>query len=132
MPLNPQMALQPFEKWEIDFVGPIQPQGKTRARYIITATKYLTQWAEVQPMRDCTRMVAAKFLFEHVLTRFECPKIFMSDWGMHFLNETISALIEEFQVYHHKSTHYYPQANMTVEAFNKVLKNALTKVCNAQ
>lgn len=43
LPLNPQMTWQPFEKWVIDYVGPIQPQGKTRARYIITATEYLTR-----------------------------------------------------------------------------------------
>jgi len=46
MPLNPQIMLQPFEKWAIDFVGPIQPQGKIGARYIIITTKYLTRWAE--------------------------------------------------------------------------------------
>ena len=45
MPLNPQMTLKPFEKWAIDFVGPIQAQGKTCARYIITTTEYLTRWA---------------------------------------------------------------------------------------
>jgi hypothetical protein len=38
-----------------------------------------------------------KFIFEYVLTRFGCPKILMSDRGTHFLNETISALMEEFQ-----------------------------------
>ena len=47
LPLNPQIMLHPFEKWAIDFVGPIQPQGKkTGARYIITVTEYLTRWAE--------------------------------------------------------------------------------------
>ncbi len=68
MPLNPQMTLQPFEKWEIDFLGPIHPQVKTGARYIITVTEYLTRWAEVQPVKDCTGAIAAKFLFEYVLT----------------------------------------------------------------
>ena len=83
-------------------------------------------------MKDCTGTTAAKLLFEHVLTRFGCPKILMSDHGTHFLNETISVLVEEFHVYHQKSTPYHSQANGTVEAFNKVLENALTKVCNAQ
>ena len=132
MPLNPQMTLQPFEKWAIDFVGPIQPQGKMGARYIITTMEYLTCWVKVQPVKDCTGTTAANFLFENVLMRFGCPNILMSDHGTHFLNETISTLTEKFQVYHQKSTPYHPQANGIVEAFNKVLENTLTKVCNAQ
>jgi len=68
MPLNPQMTLQPFEKWEIDCVGPIQPQGKTEARYIITSTKYLTCWAEAHLVKDYTSLITMKFLFENVLT----------------------------------------------------------------
>lgn len=56
----------------------------------------------------------------------------MSDRKMHFLNETISTLTEEFQVYHQQSMSYHPQVNGAVEAFNKILETALTKVCKAQ
>jgi len=81
----------------IDFVGPIQPQGKkTGVRYIITATKYLTRWAEAQVVKDYTKPIIIKFLFEYVLTRFGCPKVLMSDRGTYFLNEMINALTEEF------------------------------------
>jgi len=68
--------LQPFEKWVIDFMGLIQPQGKkTGVRYIITATEYLTQLEKAQPVKDYIGTTAMKFLFEYVLTQFGCPKI---------------------------------------------------------
>ena len=90
------MTLQPFEKSEMDFVGPIQPQGKIGSRYIITVTDYLNCWEEAQLVKDSIGTMAAKFLFEHVLTQFGCPRILMIDCGTHFLNEMISALTKEF------------------------------------
>jgi hypothetical protein len=54
----------------------------------------------------------------------------MRNQGMHFINNTIRAMLEEFEVHHQKSTPYHPQANGTVEAFNKILKNALKKIYN--
>jgi hypothetical protein len=48
----------------------------------------------------------------------------------HFVNDTIRAMIEEFEVYHQKSTPYHPQENVRIEAFNKILENALTKIFN--
>ena len=108
-PLQRQVSLQPFEKWVIDFVGPVQPRGKkTGAYYIIIAMEYLTRWAEAQLVKNCTGATTAKFLFEYVLTRFGCPKVLMSDRGTHFLNKMINVLTGEFQVYHQKSTSYHP------------------------
>ena len=90
MPLQPQMALQAFEKWAIDFIGTINlPGKKTGARYIITVTDYVTRWAEAQAMKDCTTNNTEHFIFEHILTKFGCPNILMSDIGMHFVNEII-------------------------------------------
>jgi hypothetical protein len=46
MLLRPQVTLQVFDKWEIDFVGQKDPPTKRLgARYIITANEYLIRWA---------------------------------------------------------------------------------------
>ena len=59
-------------------------------------------------MKDCSAATTAKFIFDHIFSRLGCPRILMSDQGSHFLNKTIEALTEEFQVYHQKSTAYHP------------------------
>jgi transposase InsO family protein len=125
------MTLQAFEKWAIDFMGPINPPGKcTGERYIITMTEYLTRWAKARAVKDCSATTATCFIFDNIITKFGCPKTLMSDQGTHFINKTVEAMTEEFAVHHQKSTPYHPQENGTVEAFNKILETSLTNICN--
>jgi transposase InsO family protein len=131
MNLAPQLTLQAFEKWAIDFVGPINPPGKkTGARYIITATKYLTRWEKARAVKDYSARKTTRFIFDDIITRFGCPKILMSDQGTHFINKTIKALNREFKVHHQKSTSYHPHVNGIVESFNNILEMMLTNICS--
>jgi hypothetical protein len=64
LPLHLVRALQSFEKWVVDFIGPINPPTKhSKARYIITTTDYLTRCVESKVIRDCSTTIAAQFIF---------------------------------------------------------------------
>ena len=112
MPLSMNLATQPFEKWGIDFVGPISPAAiNSQARYIIVATDYFTKWAEARATHRADVRSTSKFLYELVISRYRCPLELISDRGSHFLNELIVKLTMEFTIIHRKSSAYYPQAN---------------------
>ena len=68
MPLVPQVTLNPFDKWVMDFLGPINPFGKrTGAWYIITAIDSLTRWVEAAPVVDFIAATAARFMFYNIV-----------------------------------------------------------------
>ena len=67
--------LVPFEKWEIDYVGPIHPHSSRGMVNIVVATEYLTKWAEAKAVKTDTAAYATTFIYENIITRFGCPKI---------------------------------------------------------
>ena len=130
-PLTPIVPLAPFEKWGVDYIGPIQPLGSHRHRYIILATDYATKWVEARATRRNDAATSARFLFERILMRFGHPLELVSDRGTHFLNEVIEDLTEEYKVSHRKTTPYNPKANGLTERANGIICKILTKVVSA-
>jgi transposase InsO family protein len=68
-----------------------------------------------------------RFIFENIIARFGCPRSLTSDQGSHFISSTITTLMTQFLIQHHKSSPYHPQANGTIEAFNKILERGTDK-----
>jgi hypothetical protein len=94
LPLQLVRALQKFEKWDVDFIGPINPPtNHSKARYIITAKNYLTIWAEAEEVQYCSTDKTDRFIFENVITRFGCSRILTSDQGSHFIINIITKLM---------------------------------------
>ena len=132
MPLVPILAQAPFEKWDIDFVGPIAPTSRYgQKHYILVATNYVTKWAEgVATITDNANTVAT-FLYENIIMRFGCSKELVSDRGTHFNNLSIAALTAKYENKHHKTTPYHPRANGQTEKTNGILCKILTKTISS-
>ncbi len=48
------------------------------------------------------------FLYECILTKFGCPLTIVTFQGVHFINDAIKYLIDNFLMKHVSSTSYYP------------------------
>eukprot|EP00253_Pinus_taeda_P031587 PITA_31587 len=78
MPLQPQVTLEPFEKWGMDFVGPINPSSRQRS-YIIVCTDYLTKWAETKAIKAATEEKVVEFLRENIFYKFGYQRELVTD-----------------------------------------------------
>ena len=95
--------------------------------YIVVATEYLTKWAEAKAVKTNTAAHVATFMYENIISRFGCPKILISDRGLHFLNDLIEQMTNRFQTKHRKTTPYHPQTHGQTERINGILVNTLRK-----
>ena len=113
------MAALPFEKWGIDYVGPIAPTSKHGKSYIIVAIDYFTKWSEAQAVRKDDARTSATLLTERIICWFGVPGELVSDRGTHFLNDVVEELTSYFNIWHDKTTPYKPSTNGKVESTNK-------------
>ncbi len=100
---------EPFTKWGLDFLSLIKLTWRlTRNKYILVAIDYATKGVEVKGLGTNIAVVTTKFLYEYILTRFGCSLTIGRDEGVHFINDIIKHMIEQFLLKHVSSTTYYP------------------------
>eukprot|EP00253_Pinus_taeda_P018173 PITA_18173 len=87
MPLQPQVTFEPFEKWVMNFVGPINPPSKQRS-YIIVCTDYLTKWEETKAIKAGTeeKVEVTNRALEGILTKVVRNSI--KDWADRLVEAT--------------------------------------------
>jgi hypothetical protein len=126
IPLHAQVMIEPFEKWALNFVGPISPMSH-RKNYILVCTDYVTKWVEAKDLFLATEKSVVEFIYENIFTHFGVPREIVADQGTQFTSKLMKELTEKYGIKHCKSSPYHSQANGQVESTNKVLEAILTK-----
>ena len=89
---------------------------------------YFTQWAEAMPTFSVDGKTSATFIFNHIIARFDVPQAIIIEHGSHFRNVMMIELTDQLGLHHDSSTLYYLQANILVEAINKVLVTMIRRI----
>jgi len=110
MPLQPQVMIDPSEKWALDFIGMIFLASKNK-RYILVCTDYVTKRVDAKVIFHATERTIVDFLFEDIFTHFDVPREILTYQGMQFTSKLVHAITEQYQIKHHRSSPYHPQAN---------------------
>jgi hypothetical protein len=69
MSLNPQVVLEPFESWALDFVGPINPLSNQKV-YILVCIDYMTKSVEAKALHRAIKEVVLDLKIS--LSNLEC------------------------------------------------------------
>ena len=73
MPLQPQVMIDPFGKWALDFVGLISPMSR-KNKYIIFFIDYFTKWVETKALFRAIEKSVVQLIYEKIFTRFGVPR----------------------------------------------------------
>jgi hypothetical protein len=120
---------EPFMKWGLEFIGLIKLIGQLIGNiHILVATDYATKWVEVKALGTNIVIIIAIFMYEYILTIFGCPLTIVTNQGVHFIDDTMKHLIEQFLLKHVSSTTYYPRGNGQAKSINNFIIRSLTNL----
>ena len=126
MPLNVLLEVEIFNVWGIDFMGPFV--SSCNNQYLLLAVDYVSKWVEVKALPTNDAKVVINFLHKKIFTRFDTPRVIISDEGSYFYNCKFTALMERYHVNHCVAIAYHPQTNGQAEVSNREIKRILEKV----
>ena len=93
----------------------------------MVATDYFTKWVEAEALANIKDVDVKKFIWKNIITRFEVPRVLISDNGLQFDNKSFQEYCSSLGITNIYSSLEYPQSNGQVEATNKTIVNGLKK-----
>ncbi len=101
-------------------------------QYCLTFINYFTKMVELVPIRTKCAIEVAEAFYSHVICRYGCPLVQISDQGREFCNQVMKALCQVTNVRHRVTSVYHPQANGLVGNMNKKTISGIIGSCREQ
>ena len=86
-----------FEKWALDFVGPISPMS-CKKKYILVCMNYVTKWVEAKALFRALDKFVVEFIYEEIFTRFGVPREIVNDQGSQFTSKLMKELTTKYGI----------------------------------
>ena len=120
-PLRP--STMPSKPWQssihIDLCGPFPSEES-----LLVCVDACSRWPEVEIIRATSSEVIIRRLQKSFATH-GLPEQVTSDNGSNLVSREIEDFFSSNGIYHRKVTPYWPQANATVERFNRTVEKAI-------
>jgi len=119
MQTSPKISGRPFERFTIDFIGPITPSSNGCA-YILVGTCATTKYAVAKPYKKADGKTTVNFLID-IISQYGAITEVHSDRGLHFTNNLVKDLLKTLNIKNTLSIAYRPQSQGQTEKFNGTL-----------
>ena len=116
--------IKPFDKVHMDIVG-ILPTTVSGNRFILTFQDDFSKFMTCAAIPDAEASTVAKVFFEDIITRFNIPKVLVTDNGTNFTSKLFSEVCKMLGVKKVHISPYHPQANGSLERSHRPLAEYL-------
>lgn len=122
------VAEEVFDTVGIDLIVRL-PHDKKRSVYysaILMCSDHLSKYVIAVPLRDEKAETIIHAFFNHVIAKFGCPRLVISDRGSNISGEESKDFFKLFGIERQLTSAYRPQSNGQTERVNRTLKASLT------
>ena len=120
-----------MENVAIDVLGPLIKSQKGD-KYVLVLVDCFTKCTEAYAIPNQEALATAEVLVNGFICRFGTPLQILSDQGTNFQSKLFTELCDLLKIDKARTSSMRPQANGTVERFNRTLQNMLTSFCEKE
>ncbi|XP_042404791.1 uncharacterized protein LOC121994993 [Zingiber officinale] len=108
----------PFDQWGMDIEGSF-PMTIDQRKFLLVAVDYFSKWVEAEPIAKITKQMIQKFIWQHIICRFEILRRLVSDNGRQFTGQRLREWCEGYEIQQAFISVVYPQSNGQAKVANQ-------------